>query len=133
MTDHEIRIRTLERQNRKLQERINRIKNTMIGNTRIWVLDRLAMECETEADLIDQSCVENLASQNEDDIWFSDERAAKYEQAQQHRADALFLRRLKYDLRNQHTAINDLKVKRVRDVDYVTGKYDPDNWRGPRP
>ncbi len=126
LKDRAVRIRTLERENRKLQERLNRISNVMIGNARIWQLDRLAMELKVEADLIDQAIVDNLASENEDDIWTSDERAAKYNQAVELRADALFLERIEYDLGEMHTAVRG-------DTNRRDGRYDQSQWKGPRP
>ena len=126
MTDHEIRIRTLERQNRKLQERLNRISNAMIGNARIWILGRLAIDSDMEANIIDQSCIENLASRHEVDIWSSDERADKHEQAKGFRADALFLRRLEHDLGTLHVAVRG-------DTNRRGSRHDQSNWKGPRP
>ncbi len=126
LKDRAVRIRTLERENRKLQERLNRISNVMIGNARIWQLDRLAMELKVEADLIDQASVDNLASENEDDIWTSDERAAKFSQSVELRVDALFLERIEYDLGELHVAVRG-------DTNRRGGRYDQSQWKGPRP
>ncbi len=102
--------RTLERRNRKLQERLNRISNAMIGNARIWQLDRLAMECEVEADrLQDTECL-----------------AAVHKQVVALRADALFIRRLEWDLGTLHVAVKG-------DTNRRGGRYDQADWKGPRP
>lgn len=111
-------MRGLERRNRKLQERLNRISNAMIGNQRIWVLDRLAMENEVEAD----------SEQNHLDITVVSDRhrALKENQIRQFRTDALFLRRLEFDLGVLRVAVNG-------DTNWRGGKYDQANWKGSRP
>lgn len=108
------RIRYLERQNRKLQERLNRISNRMIGNARIWKLDRLAMECDMGAQEI------------EDAFDATDMNEIRLEQVRQFRADALFLRRFEYDLGVLHVAVRG-------DTNRRGGRYDQANWKGPRP
>ncbi len=110
LKDRAVRIRTLERRNRKLQERLNRIANAMIGNARIWELDRLAMELEVEADrLQDTECL-----------------VAVRKQVTNLRADALFIRRLEWDLGTLHVAVKG-------DTNRRGGRYDQADWKGPRP
>ena len=111
-----VRTRTLERRNRKLQERLNRISNAMIGNARIWQLDRFAMELEVEADLR-EGRIPNLPSAI---IGRTTERVKIL------RADALFLRRLEWDLGSLHVAVRG-------DTNRRGGRYDQANWKGPRP
>lgn len=98
---------------RKSTEHLNRIRNNIVGNQRIYYLDTIAVTLSTDAELARQDGEELVAVDLE--------------------KQALFIQRLQYDLRKQHTAINDLKPKRVGRVDYAAGKYDPDNWGGPRP
>ena len=98
----------------KLQERLNRIAKFTIGNARIWQLDRLAMECEVEADTyaehIDEAKPEKVVIDRE----------------AQFRADALFIRRLEWDLGELHVAVKG-------DTNRRGGRYDQSLWRGPRP
>ena len=116
LKDRAVRIRTLERQNRKLQERLNRISNAMIGNARIWVLDRLVMALKVEADVIEQR-IPNLPTAIVG-------RAT--EQARMLRVDALYLERLEYDLGTLHVAVKG-------DTNRRGGRYDQANWKGQRP
>ena len=97
------------KRNLKLQQQLNRINNLMIGNERIWVLDRLAMECEVEAHMIDVG-----------DIW------SGRTSPDQARADALFIRRLEWDLGELHVAVKGDTARRG-------GRYDQSEWRGERP
>lgn len=108
------KMRGLERRNRKLEERLNRISNAMIGNARIWQLDRLAMDCDVGAQEI------------EDAFDATDMNPIRLEQVRLFRADALFLRRLEFDLGVLHVAVNG-------DTNRRGGRYDRDNWKGPRP
>ncbi len=119
--DLRIRVRTLERRNRKLQERLNRISNAMVGNQRIWQLDRLAMECEVEADLA-------VAEYNldEDIPHVSVDSRLAIEREARCRADALFIRRLEWDLGELHVAVRG-------DTNRRGGRYDQSQWRGQRP
>lgn len=103
----------LAKWNRKLTERLNRVKNLIVGNQRIYYLDTIATTLYTDAELARQDGEELIAVDLE--------------------KQALFIQRLQYDLRAQHTAINNLKPKRIGRVDYTAGKYDPDNWKEQRP
>ncbi len=97
----------------KLQERLNRIAKFTIGNARIWQLDRLAMECEVEADtcaVLDETVEGKIVK----------------DQEAQFRADALFIRRLEWDLGELHVAVKG-------DTNRRGGRYDQSLWRGPRP
>ncbi len=120
LIDRKVRIRTLERQNRKLQERLNRISNAMIGNARIWQLDRLVTELEVEADKLQLRL----------DTPFTGRTVEGYgrlvEQIRELRADALYLKRLEHDLGTLHVAVKG-------DTNRRGGRYDQANWKGPRP
>ena len=105
-------IKRLEKQNRKLIERLNRISNLCIGNQRIYKLNEVVMTLETDAL-----------------IAFTD---GETEVAQHMTGLALFVERIAYDLGGQRLAIRN-EQPRVGRVDYTAGKFDPDNWRGPRP
>lgn len=120
LKDRAVRIRTLERQIRKLQERLNRISNAMIGNARIWELDRLAMECEVEADRLQKRLETPFTHRTVDEY---DRLATEITQL---RADALFIRRLEWDLGELHVAVKG-------DTNRRGGRYDQADWKGPRP
>lgn len=94
---------------RKLQERINRIKNLTPGKARIWNLDRLAMELDLYADWLEET--------GEHD---SDPDGL--------RQDATFLRRLQHDLAQLREAVRGDPRK-----DAIRAKYDPANWPQQRP
>ena len=128
-TDQAVRVRTLERRNRKLQERLNRISNAMVGNQRIWQLDRLAMELEVGADLLEKVIADDLAmSGTKDDgkMMSSDDRYMAYVRIEQASADALFIRRLEWDLGELHVAVRG-------DTNRRGGRYDQSQWKGKRP
>jgi hypothetical protein len=103
----------LKKQNLKLQQRLNRITNLMIGNERIWVLDRLAMELDVEAEYVRDKYANELS-------------ALDAERVRQLEADALFLRRLEWDLGELHVAIRG-------DTNRRGDRYDQANWKGVRP
>lgn len=90
----------------KLQQRLNRISNLMVGNQRIWNLDRLAMELDVAADMVDCGDIDGDA----DGL----------------RRDAVFLRRLEYDLGELHVAVRGDTARRG-------GRYDQSQWKGQRP
>ena len=102
----------------QLEQQLNRIKNLTIGNSRIWALDRLAMELEVEADMIQET-----HDGSDTHMEGAEEHVSK--RVSDLRADALFLRRLEWDLRELHTAVHGDKDR--------SGKYDDKNWRGERP
>ena len=84
----------------QLQHSLNRISNIMIGNQRIWELDRLAMELGVEAALVtDDTRRDGLLE------------------------DALFLRRLEWDLGELHVAVRG-------DTNRRGGRYDQAEWKG---
>jgi hypothetical protein len=93
----------LLKENRQLDQRLRRINNLMIGNTRIKELDRIAMEMNIDADLTQD-----------------DEHATKLIK------DALFIRRLEWDLGELHVAVKGDTARRG-------GRYDQAEWRGTRP
>jgi len=100
-------IRNLERANRKLQERINRINKLTPGLQRLYNLDRIANELEYEAD--------RLEDRNEG---YDPEGL---------RRDALYLRRLEWDLHRLNETVKD-RVARNGGT-----PSDPGHWRGERP
>lgn len=94
---------------RKLQDQLNKVRKHLPAAQRIWNLDRIAMEMEAEADTLEEA-----GDQNQDPDGL--------------RADALYLRRLEYDLITLREAIG----QTVRGGN--NRKYDPSQWpRGPRP
>ncbi len=103
----------LAKQNRKLVERLNRISNLCIGNQRVWKLNEVVTTLKTDAVLALED--------------------GEKEVAQHLVALALYVERLEYDLGKLRLAIRDEQPRNVARVDYVAGKYDPENWRGPRP
>ena len=111
--------RSLIKQNRKLQERLNRIDNVMIGNARIWALDRIAMEIEVEGQLVHDE--ENLGEYGQ-----GPRRDLAIDRYTQYVKDALFIRRLEWDLGELHKAVKG-------DTARTSGRYGADNWKGPRP
>lgn len=111
-SDYQI-IRRLEKHNRRLIERINRISNLCIGNQRIHKMNEVVMTLETDAELALQD--------NETEVAL-------------HLTDlALFTERITYDLEDLRAAIRNEQPRKIRQVDYEAGKYDPENWRGKRP
>jgi hypothetical protein len=109
------------KQNRKLQERLNRIDNVMIGNTRIWELDRIAMELDVDADILSARWGFNVGVTP-----ITEQGWAAHKRLEQFRDDALYIRRLEWDLGQLHVAVKG-------GTDRKGGKYDPANWKGPRP
>ena len=80
----------LERQQR---DELNRFRKLTVGQDRIWTLQRIATFAEADADLEKRRDVEALG------VSFRfDAEAAK--------SDALFLRRLAWDLEAQHDAVH---------------------------
>jgi hypothetical protein len=119
----------LKKQNLKLQQQLNRIDNLMIGNERIWELDRLAMELEVNTALLDTDLAVdamNALKHPDKDHMRSDQRARKQAYADQMREDTLFLRRLEWDLGELHVAVRGDTARRG-------GRYDQSEWRGERP
>jgi hypothetical protein len=122
-------IRRERKECKKLQQRLNRITNLMIGNERIWVLDRLAMELEVNAALLDTDLAVdamNALKHPDKNHMGSDQRARKQAYADQMREDTLFLRRLEWDLGELHVAVKG-------DTNRRGGRYDQANWKGVRP
>jgi len=90
---------------RQLEQQLATIKNRMIGNERIWILDRLAMELDLDADTRT-----DLTDEQRDNL----------------RKDALFIRRLEWDLGELHVAVRGDTARRG-------GRFDQSAFRGPRP
>lgn len=91
-TDLHRRIRYLEKQNRKLTDRLNLFRNMMPGRKRLITLGRIAAMMEYEADEVSEriaSCEPSAMSN----------AVSKIDQlyATAYRSDALFLRRLEWD------------------------------------
>jgi len=92
---------------RKQRDDLNRVAKLIPGSHRIWELSRIAVELEAEADML-----EGRLGADPDGL----------------RNDALFLRRLEYDLVSMREAVG----RPVRGSG--SRKYDPTQWpRGPRP
>lgn len=93
----------------KTQDRLNRVHKLLPGATRIWNLDRIAIELEAEAECL-----------REENVPYADPEGLE--------RDALYLRRLEYDLISLREALG----RHVRGS--KNRKYDPSQWpRGPRP
>jgi len=75
------RIRTTTKQERKLQDRLNRIAKLTPGKRRIYELMRIGCDFETEADMAKETGI-----------------AVTTDMAKQLKADALFVNRLAHDL-----------------------------------
>lgn len=100
---------------RKLRDALNRITKLIPSVRRISELDRIAVELEAEADTINQL----------DDATRGDPFGL--------RADALFLRRLEYDLTSMREAKASVAPKKEKTM-RASSKYDSANWpRGERP
>ena len=94
---------------RRQRDNLNRIANLIPGSHRIWELSRIANELDAEADTL-----QRLETPGADPDGL--------------RNDALFLRRLEYDLVSMREAVG----RPVRGSG--SRKYDPTQWpRGPRP
>ena len=99
--EQEILIVNLERQNRKLNDKLNRFRNMTPGRKRLYALGRIAAMMEADADMMAED-------PNERPI--IDGEAA--------RADALYLHRLQWDL------------EQLREVVYPS-KQPAHEWRRP--
>ena len=112
-TREERRIAQRRKADRKAREHLNRIRNTTPGLGRIYRLDDVRTVLATDAMLADKDGELNFA----DDL----------------RALALFVERMEYDLVAHRAAVRNEHTRKGGHVDYKRGKYDPENWRGPRP
>jgi len=100
-------LRHEQRLNRKLQSKINRYNKLIPGRSRVWELNRIAMELEAAARVVYPRMTTEDAESMID--------------------DALFIRRLEYDL----VTLNDEKRAPKGGGN---PKYDPAQWpRGERP
>ena len=100
-------LRHEQRENRKLQSKINRYNKLIPGRTRVWELNRIAMELEAAARVVYPRMTTEDAESMID--------------------DALFIRRLEYDL----VTLNDEKRAPKGGGN---PKYDERQWpRGERP
>jgi len=97
----------------KLQERINRVAKLVPGNQRIWYFDKVAMSLSVDAELSREAGVMDVAADLEEQV--------------------LFVRRFAWDMGELRDVVRGNPRKKVDRVDYEAGKYDPDNWKGPRP
>lgn len=114
----------LGKQNRRLQERLNRIAKFVPGRGRLNVFDRLVMDLRVHA-------IEIEETPGHDDLPAM-KQVALMKQAAQYRKDALFLQRFEWDMRRLRDTVRDEPRREAR-INYTTGKYDHDNWEGPRP
>ena len=94
----------------KLQDRLNRIANLTPGKRRIYELDRIAEALQIEADVRD----EHDRPTDEIDALLT---------------DSLILSRLAWDLMELRDTVRG--SPRLENAEL--SKFDPDNWRGPRP
>ena len=78
---------------RRQRDDLNRYRKLTIGQDRIWTLQRIAMFAEADADIEKRRDVEALGVTFRFDV-----EGAK--------SDALFLRRLAWDLEAQHDAVH---------------------------
>ena len=95
---------------RQLQDRLNRVANVFPGKRRLWELARIGEELRIEADV-------------------RDEQDRPTDEIDALLADALLIHRLAWDLME----IRDVLRGGQRGTDVALSKYDPANWRGPRP
>ena len=95
---------------RKLQDRLNRIKKLTPSRRRIYELDRIAEELHIEADVRD----EHDRPTDEIDALLT---------------DSLILSRLAWDLMELRDTVRGSPRREGAEL----SKFDPDNWRGPRP
>lgn len=105
-------VKHLERVNRKLTERLNRIRNLTPGRRRVWALDEVAMLMQMDAD-------EMHGRAEVDDIDGLAQEADRCE------GYALYLRRLEHDLSELRDAVRGEKRRMSRN--------DPRHWKGERP
>lgn len=107
--------RTAQRRkaDRKAQEHLNRIRNTTPGLGRIYRLDDVRTVLATDALLAEHDGDHDIATELE--------------------ALALFVERIEHDLITHRQAVHNEHTRKGGRVDYKRGKYDPENWRGPRP
>ena len=99
--------RGLQKHNRKLQDKINRLRKFIPGASRVWRMHEIAAVMHADA--------------AEPESEWLDVKATN--------ADALFLERMAYDMETLRQADN----RGVRG-DGTSGKYDPTQWpRGERP
>ena len=84
---------TEAKQERRLQDQLNRVKNLTVGQERIWTLQRIATFAEADADLEKRRDIEALGVTFRFNV-------------QEAKADALFLHRLAWDLEAQHDAVH---------------------------
>ena len=95
--EQERTIANLERENRKLTDKLNRFRNVLPGRKRLITLGRIAAHMEHETDLDEE--VKGLAESKFGPTFESDKPIMKRwrKDIANDRADALFLRRLEWD------------------------------------
>lgn len=88
-------IRHLEKENRKLNDKLNRYRNVLPGRKRLITLGRIAAHAEYVADELEQTLdlidSEHILPENQSVMDYSRKRLAE------DREDILFLRRLEWD------------------------------------
>ncbi len=112
-TEHERIIANLEKQNRKLNDKLNRFRNLTPGRKRLYALGRIAAALEYEADEVS----EKIASRKPT---VTNNAVGRIEQlyATALRTDALYLHRLQWDF------------EQLREVVYPS-KQPAHEWRRP--
>jgi len=106
---------------RKLQDRLNRLAKLAPGRNRIAELDRIGQELRIEADVRE----EDYAAAPVAPLSAAECRAV----GDGLRADALFVARLAWDLEELRGTVRG----NPRRTNVELSKYDPANWKGPRP
>ena len=108
---------------RKLRDALNRISKLIPSVHRLQVLDRIAMELEAEADR-ESNRVQQAVTHG------SSFEAVDVDGL---KADALYLRRLEYDLTSMREAKASVQPKKEKTM-RASSKYEPSHWpRGERP
>jgi hypothetical protein len=90
-------IRAQNRQLRKLEDKLNRFAKLVPGSQRIWYLDTIAMEMEYEANILD--------TEHRDD------------EADGVRKNALFMRRMQWDLHQLRNTVRGPRGGRMEDIE----------------
>ncbi len=102
---------------RKLRDALNRILKLVPSMHRLQVLDRIAMELDAEAEVMEKQAAGREPTGIPEGL----------------RADALFLRRLEYDLTSMREVKASVKPKKKSTM-RASSKYEPSQWpRGERP
>ena len=100
---------------RKLRDALNRILKLVPSMHRLQVLDRIAMELDAEAEVLNELSI------------------SAHGDGEGMHADALFLRRFEYDMTSMREVKASVKPKKKSTM-RASSKYEPSQWpRGERP